>query len=276
MVSVRFQHGNESLWYETSGRGVPLIALHGGLGLDHTYLRPWLDPLAESAELCFLDLLGCGQSSEPADWSTVDHATWIEGVEGLRAHLGWDAPVLFGHSYGGMLALDYALRYPDRVRGLILCGTAASFAHAGEALARARSRDPDRVDAFVGAPITSDELLPPFWETIAPLYFHAPSREMFASLMGTRMRAGATNRSMRECLATYDVRARLGEIRVPTLVLAGAHDFIVPPEPCASDLGAIRASEVVTFAHSGHCPFMEEQARFLAVVTAWLGRLERA
>ena len=67
--------------------GPAVLALHGGLGWDSSTLRPWLDPLAEHARLTYVDLLGCGASPEPDDWSAVTNATWAEGVEDVRARL---------------------------------------------------------------------------------------------------------------------------------------------------------------------------------------------
>ncbi len=84
------QIGNDSLFYTTVGSGTPMVLMHGGLGFDHTYFRPWLDPLAEQMELVFYDHRGHGRSSPIADWQGVDHARLAADADALRAHLGHD------------------------------------------------------------------------------------------------------------------------------------------------------------------------------------------
>ena len=123
--------GESALWATSIGSGPPVLCLHGGLGLDHSYFRPWLDPLAEGARVVYYDHRGNGRSPEPQDWSRVDHDVWVSDIEELRRHLDLERVFLFGHSYGGYFAQQYALDYPDRVLGLILCDTspAADYGH---------------------------------------------------------------------------------------------------------------------------------------------------
>ena len=107
------------LFYETEGDGPPLMFMHGGLGFDHTYFRPWVDPLAEDYTLIFYDHRGNGRSERPASLDDVFHSTWADDGDALREHLEIEKMVLLGHSYGGLLAQHYALRHQDHLRGLI-------------------------------------------------------------------------------------------------------------------------------------------------------------
>ena len=269
-----------ALWYDVVGQGPPLLLLHGGVGLDHTTLRPWLEPLADQATLVFHDLRGNGRSAEPADWSRVTHDTWVADIDALRAHLGIERLVLLGHSYGGFLALDYALRHPDRVAGLVLCSTAAVMDYLPQAVEDAARRYPDRIEPFLRAtaqPPASDEELARIWPAITPLYLHRPSEALVDSIVGrVRARAGACRRGFFELLPEWDVSGRLGEIRAPTLITVGAHDFITPPEPCARRLHqGIAGSALEVFEGSGHYPFAEEPARYQEVLRAWLARATR-
>ena len=264
--------------YSEHGTGPPVLVLHGGLGLDQSTLRPWLDPLGDRARLVFLDLRGCGRSEPIPAGAPVTHATWVDDADALRDHLGLDRWTVFGHSYGGFLALEYALRYPERTSGLVLCSTAPAFAHAEVAVANAEARGtPEALAALAGAlagPSPSDAAFEATWRALAPLYLHRPTPEALSAITdGIRYRAEAFNASQGRCLPTYDVRDRLGEITAPTLVVGGRHDWAYPPEYGAIPLAeGIPGAELVLLEQSGHFPFVEEPDAFRAAVSGWLDR----
>ena len=267
-----------ALYYETTGAGRPLLVMHGGLGFDHTYLRPWLDRLGDHAEVVYYDHRGNGRSERPADWSAVTHATWADDADALREALGFERVVLFGHSYGSYLALEYAARYPHRLDGLILSKVAPVADFAGPMMAAVDARGlPEAAAAlraaFTGGPVESDEAMRQGVLAIAPLYTLDP--ELAPRLLaGMRFSAEAYNHAFGRCLPTYDVRAHLAAIDVPTLVLAGRHEMMPPPEQGAERLhAALPSSELVFFEHSAHFPFAEEPDAFTDAVAAWLDRL---
>ena len=256
-----------------------MLVLHGGLGWDHTYLRPWLDPLGNQVELIFYDQRGNGRSAEPEDWGAVTHQTWTEDADRLREYLGFERVLLFGHSYGGFLAQEYALRYPERVLGLILCSTAPAMDYAETAVAAAQARaTPEQFQTLLGgmaAPFPDDAALRDFSLMLIPIYCHGPVpqglQESFASM---HYRAAAFNRSFFGCLPHFNTTTRLDEITAPTLILGGSDDWLGPPAQTTERLHAgIPGSERVLFEHSGHDPFAEEPERFVAVVSKWLSRL---
>src|ERR1051326_1741859 len=117
----------DSIFYDTHGHGRPLLLIHGGTGLDHTYLRPWMDPLGDQAQLIFYDLLGNGRSDRPTSFERITMESWADDADGLRAHLGHEKIILLGHSFGGFIAQVYALRHPEWLAGLILCDTAPAL-----------------------------------------------------------------------------------------------------------------------------------------------------
>jgi proline iminopeptidase len=266
------------LFYVTHGRGSPMLVLHGS-GLDHTSLRPWLDPLGADVELIYYDQLGSGRSSEPADWAAVSRQSWVEDADGLREYLGHERVLLFGHSYGGYLAQEYALRYPDRVLGLVLCCTAAAMDFPEVMMANARARaTPAQYETLVrglSGPLPDDATLGATWTEVVPIYFADGDPELAAAVLrDVRYRVGAFNHAFFRCLSDFDTRPQLSRLDVPTLILAGRHDWITPPREGSEPLHSrIPNARLVVFEKSGHFPFAEEPARFIETVSDFVRSL---
>jgi proline iminopeptidase len=111
------------IYYLDVGTGEPLVILHGGPGASHEYLLPYLLPLARSNRLIFIDERGSGRSQKIEDPSGYTVENMVEDVEGVRVSLGLGKINLLGHSYGGVLAQAYALKYQDNLNHLMLCST---------------------------------------------------------------------------------------------------------------------------------------------------------
>jgi proline iminopeptidase len=116
------------IYYLQVGAGQPLVILHGGPGASHDYLLPYLLPLARNNRLIFIDERGSGRSQKIEDPSGYTVENMVEDVEGVRVSLGLGKINLLGHSYGGVLAQAYALKYQDNLSHLILCSTFHSTA----------------------------------------------------------------------------------------------------------------------------------------------------
>jgi proline iminopeptidase len=270
------QVNGTELFYTTHGHGRPLLVMHGGLGLDHAYFRPWLDALGDVSELIYYDHRGNGKSARPTDWSGVTHATWADDADALREQLGHERITLYGHSYGGFLALEYALRHADHLDGLILSCTAPALDYPEVVMANAERRGSpalmQTVMAGLANPTDSDAGYRELMGAIMPLYFKRYDPEIGRQLDAvSTYSGGAFHHSFTACIPTYNVSARLSEITVPTLILAGREDWITPPAQGAERLHAgIPNSQLVIFEESGHFPFIEEPERFNAVLKEWL------
>lgn len=253
------------------GRGSALLAVHGGPGTDHRLFRPFLDPLAEHLRLVFFDLPGHGESGPMEDPSLSSIAGSIDDV---RIALEAEAVALLGSSYGGFLALTYALDHPRAVSALVLVGAAASHGFREESINVAKQRATPAMLASLhrlwDGSLPTDAAFQRAWRDIFPLYFHGlPDAEvdMLAQRcsysLETRLRILPT-------LQRYDLRERLSEIDAPVLVVVGRHDWITSVRQAEELTAGLRRAELVVFEESGHYPFIEEQERFLAVVGAWL------
>ena len=270
--------------YDVHGRGVPLVLMHGGLGLDHTYFRPYLDPLGEVAELVFYDHRGHGRSSVVDDWDGVDHGTLVDDADALREHLGYERIVLLGHSYGGFLAQEYALRYPDRLAGLVLCSTAPALDYVRDlrrlvavAGVAATEEQLEAAERFFSSPPASDEEYARQWRSVLPLYFADPAPRKLAPLHERAVyRAAPWRHAVSSLLPAYNVADRLSAVTAPALVLGGRHDWVSPPTQAARLTALLPRAELLFFEESGHYAFVEQADEFVAVVREWLERLPAA
>lgn len=264
----------------TVGVGPTLLTMHGGLGLDHTLFRPWLDPLGEECRLVYYDHRGHGRSPRLASFEGCSHATWADDGDALRASLDVPRFIVLGHSYGGFLALEYALRYPDRLAGLVLSNTAPAMHHGEVVLANAERRGGpkmlERVRRLLTEPLPGDEAMAEAFAEVLPLYFHRYDPDIGARMLtDLQPCAAAFNHGNARCLPDYDVRDRLGGIQVPTLVLSSADDWIMPVEHGGDVLAkGIPGACHVVFERSGHFPFIEEQEAYLAAVSGFISALD--
>jgi proline iminopeptidase len=115
-----FQYKGHNVWFRVEGSGncTPVILLHGGPGAPSNYLDP-LQRLADDRQVIFFDQIGCGRSPALLNENDLNVNFFVEQVETLRIHLGLDGFILYGQSWGGALGLEYYLKYPKFVKGLI-------------------------------------------------------------------------------------------------------------------------------------------------------------
>ena len=120
------------IYYETIGNGRPLLVLHGGPGLSHTYFLPYLLPLAKHHRLIFLDERGSGRSQRLSDLSGYTLENMACDANAVRRALDVKTLDVMGHSFGGVLAQEYVIKYPSAVRRLVLASTWSSASRINE------------------------------------------------------------------------------------------------------------------------------------------------
>ena len=266
----------QKLYYVTLGRGVPVIFMHGGLGFDHQYFRPFLDPLADSAKVVFYDHLGHGKSDRPADFADLTFARLSSDCDALATALGFYKFVLVGHSYGGFIALDFALRYPHRLAGLVLACTAPDLTSGmRDPLGGTTEQQAALHRLFAGAKENAtDAALRANWSAAVPLYYNnaAPPAGVVADVDSRTIYSAAGSLRGSEILAGFDVVSKLPTIATPTLVQYGAGDIwrFGDNERIARN---ISGAKLTYFAASGHWPFQEEPAAYLAAMRGFLAGL---
>jgi pimeloyl-ACP methyl ester carboxylesterase len=258
------RHGRT--WYRVTGEGgrTPLVCLHGGPGSTHNYFRP-LERLADERRIVLYDQLGCGRSDRPEiDWSLV---IFTDELQHLREHLGLDRIHVLGTSWGGMLALEHALAQPRSIRSLLLSSTLASAQEWVAEVTRLR-------DAIEGG---DDEVLEEFERRHFFRGEHEPLElaRMREERSGRVYEAmwGPNEWTMTGALAGWDVRPRLPELTMPTLILRGVHDLSTPAISETLAAGLPHARQVL-FEESSHTPVLEETERYLRVVREFLYEVE--
>src|SRR5262245_31217339 len=251
-----------------------LIAHHGAPGMgSRSEPKSSFGPLSDTYRVIVFDARGSGESSDTPPYT---HAQWAADVDAIRAWAGVDRVVMAGGSYGGFIALEYALAYPDRLRPLVLRDTAAADTFRASARERARNADRTVIDmvifdrSFAGQVRDNDDFRET-WKAILPLYDYDYDPDTIEERANapiyhyqTHNYAFATN------LPGYDLRARLGAISCPTLITVGRTDWITPVEASEQLAAGIPRSELVVFEKSGHSPQIEEHDLWLQTVRDFL------
>ncbi len=275
---TQMQVRDVSLFVDVVGRGDPLLLMHGGPGADHWTMRPFRQ-LADRRTLVFYDHRCNGRSEgTPVESMTWDNLT--ADADALREALGFDRWAVLGHSFGGMVALEYALRYPDRLSHLILLDTGAegrwSVTEAARELAR-RGASPHKVELvrrWFNGEFEPREMMP-ILIRIGDAYASEPSllhtlRDMLGGQWRTKLRPEALIFAGRRLLPGWTVMSRLGEIEAPTLVIAGRDDFIFPPEHQRELAAAIPDARHHLVDRAGHNAHSERRDEVMTVVGDFL------
>lgn len=236
----------------------PAMVIHGGPGSDHSGMRAGMSRLAARIQVIYFDHRGQGRSDRgnPATYTLDEN---VEDMEALRRYLGLGPVISIGTSYGGMVAMAHAARYPASVSHLILIVTAAhhGFVEQAERFIAERGTSEQRAACaklWAGA-FESPEELRQYYEVMGPLYSlkHDPVRSREAR-QRTIYSPGAINAAFGPAgfLRYFDLRPELGRITAPTLILAGAHDWICSPAYSEEIHRLIPGSDLRIFKESGH------------------------
>jgi proline-specific peptidase len=270
------------VWYRTvgSGGGTPAIVLHGGPGSPHDYLAP-LAALGEERTIAFYDQLGCGRSDRPDDPGLWRLERFVDELAAVQDALGLDPAILIGHSWGGMLAVEYALSHRQRVSALVLMSPCVSMARTRADMERLVGEMPAAVrtviDRHHAAKTTDADQY-----RVAALAFYkrhlcrlepwpASLEEAYASWGDAVYRTmwGPSEFLPEGNLRDFEAVERLAELSVPALFACGRHDEITP-EATEAYRSATPGAELAVFERSAHVPHLEEPDEFLRVVRQFL------
>ncbi len=265
-----------ALFTRTVGEGPDVVVLHGGPGAHHDYLLPYFDRLAVGRRLRYYDQRGGGRSpigrNVPAGWR--EHVT---DLHALLEKWALSQATLLGFSWGGLLALLFAISHPDRVARLALVSPAPPTAQGRKEFERRfalRAADPAILKAREALARSGIKESDPqsharrlFELAVAP-YFRDPWR---AQMLTPFRVAARVQQAVWESLGDYDIREELDRIRTTAIVVHGRHDPM--PLSGSQEIARRLGAPLVVFEESGHVPYVEEPERFTAVLDQFLPRL---
>jgi L-proline amide hydrolase len=275
-------------WYREEGATedgkLPVLCLHGGPGAAHDYLEPLFGLAQTGRRTVLYDQVGCGKSATPPqalDW-TVE--LFVEEVDAVREALGLEHVHLFGNSWGGMLAMEYALTQPDGLASLVLASSPASIPQWVEETGKLRARLPKDIQdtltrheeagtihdpEYVGACMVFYERhvcrVVPFPEYVNRSFDQIG--EVYETMNGpSEFHVVGT-------LREWSVVAKLGEIQVPTLVVTGEHDEATPAINRTVSAGIPGAESLILdgCSHMGH---VEQTGRYLELLDRFFSSVE--
>ena len=272
------------LFYEVVGTGDPIIVVHGGPGLDHAYLQPGLDALATRNTLIYFDQRASGRSVAELDAESINLDAFVGDIEALRQALGYERVTVLGHSFGTLLAIEYALRHPELVHALILMNPVEPGGRYRDATAQRRRSRVAQEDAEELAALQSSEGFeardPATVSRVYRVAFRASMRdpdrvdELALDLAGPTARNGAEiARLLGESLGTVEWWDRLSGIGAPTLVLHGRYDL--PPQEMSLALAEAFPLGSFEVLDSGHFPYLEDREGLQAAVSGFFAGLGR-
>ena len=264
------------LYCREVGSGVPIIVLHGGPDFDISYLLPELDRLSDKFHLIYYDQRGRGRSADHVKPEDVTLKSELADLDEVREHFHLDKVVLLGHSWGTVLALEYALRHPERVSRLVLMDPAPASAADVNRFRKERvekwpvlmelrkaiadttaykDADPEAVVAYYRVHFKPALARPEDYEK---LILRMQARFIEQGKDGILKSRAVEDRLVNETWASpngYDLHPKLKDLNIPTLVITGDHDFF--PFAAEHIAQAIPGARLVTLKDCGHFPYLE-------------------
>jgi proline iminopeptidase len=271
-VSLRRVRGIQ-IFERRIGQGPPVVILHGGPGAHHDYLLPGFDALASGRELIYYDQRGGGQSPVPRD-TPVGWRDQVADLETLREEWGLPRLTLAGYSWGGLLAMLYAVEFPENVERLALVSPAPAWRAARIEFERRfqernlapklqqertalresglRERDPSAYGRRM------------FELSVAPYFFDPEKARELTPFRVT----GRTQQEVWNSLGDYDLRPALGQLRLPVMVLQGENDVI--PTEASRTVARLTGADLHLLPRCGHVPYVEAFDDFARLMNGFL------
>ncbi len=281
------------IYYLAVGSGEPLVILHGGPGASHEYLLPYLLPLARNNRLIFIDERGSGRSQKIDDPSGYTVENMVEDVEGVRVSLGLSKINLLGHSYGGVLAQAYGLKYQQNLNHLILCSTFHSTSkmnavfqkqlaampgetrrkiqalEKGGLYGKGKDYEKGRYPEAYMKLAWGEGYFPYLYQNHPDPNFDPVQQGIMAWDLYREMWGSHGEFIIDGNLKSVEYADRLGTLHIPTLIVVGDHDECDPT--LSREMNSlIPGSKLAVMPKSGHLTFVDQNGMFLQTVEEFL------
>jgi len=263
------------LYYKVVGKGEPFLVIHGGPGLNHKYLFPNLQFLTDRYQLIFYDQRASGRSSLELDTNSVTIDNFIQDIDELRNIFGIEKLNIMAHSWGGLLAMKYAIKHPENTKSLILINSVGASSEIGiianqilserftieDSINRAeiiqtndfKNREPNAIEALMKIGFKHQ-----FFNTVF-------IDSLNLSLNEDYIKTSQLLQNLAKDLTEYDFHSELKKIQSPTLLIYGSHDPLT--ELAGTRIyESIDKSEFKILNNCGHFPFIEKKEEFKRTV----------
>jgi proline iminopeptidase len=277
------------IWTLSFGKGEPLFLIPGGPGNAHYYMRQF-DSLATTNTLVFFDGFGRGKSDTATRVTEYSLARDVEDLEGLRKAMGYASISILGHSYGGLVAQGYAIKYPENVKHLILANTFHSYLmwqenddncnreiktnypEIWDKLMKAREQGAVSVDA-VHQEIYG-QVPYGFLYAYNPDKFVRSSGKPYPNNMNMKLYYQMVGRDgdfiVGNDIGNFDFRKQLRDLKMPVLIYAGRFDRVAVPWMMVKYKDYCPQATFKMFERSGHNPQVEQPAEMIALIREFL------
>jgi len=270
-----FQGTGANIYYEVigSGKGTPLVLANGGPGFDHMYFHvtdAW-NEIAKTRPVVFYDQRGNGRSGALKEGQTCNLADQVQDLNDLLDHLGYKQVDLLGGSWGGYLAMAYAIKHPEKVERLILVDSAAP--KFSDTAFRFDDIFPDKIaqeaanTKTLGAKEAADKNMRIYFSMI---FYSEEKRDGFIAKSSTFAIDNKVGRMIINDIRDRDLNPEIAKFKFPVLVMTGRFDINVAPTTAYKIHQAIPDSQFVVFEKSGHLPFYEEPEKFVRVMNQFM------
>lgn len=272
-----------NLFFRSFGRDErgTVLCLHGGPGATHDYLLPLADLSKHGYRVVFYDQLGCGRSQVPKNHALFVPERYVEEVEHFRRRMRLGRIHIVGSSWGGMLAIAYALKYQRNLRSMTTVGGLHNVPLTAKEMGRMKGKLPERVVRTLERYEAKGDYENPVYQKAAMVFYRKHicrlkkwPKELIYSLNHISRPVYHTMNGPNEFtimgnIRYWDVTERLRTIRVPTLVVTGEYDEVSPR--VGSEIHKhIRGSKLVIFPGCSHTPFWENREGFISTVAKFL------
>jgi proline iminopeptidase len=268
-------------FYNIIGEGEPLIVVHGGPGMAHNYLIPKFKRLAKNHKVIFYDQRACGKTSGEENPNQITINNLVKDLEELRVTFGVDKMKLVGQSFGGLIALNYAIKYPQNLKSLIILESApASSEYEKEfennilkRLTKKEKEKQSQLKKSDGFKNHDPETHIKYYLSLFITYFYDKTyhKELnFKYFTKEMLKKNAISDPMLEkYINKFDIHDRLRKIKCPTLIIHGKQDPI-PYRAIERIHQCIAGSELILFEKCGHFAHIEKEEKYFSAIEKFL------
>ena len=264
---------NIDLYYNEIGSGTPVLMLHGGPGVDHKYMRN-LKALSEKYRLIFVDQRGNG-NSKIKDYDTLQFKFFTSDLENLRRYLNIEKWIIIGHSFGGFVALEYALRYSAAISNLILLDTGFNAKQVQvESIKNLIEWGYSKSTVKWAKKFFNGDLnicqIPYAFLKFGSAYSYKFDYTVLKNSMSGKHTLKTTLLWFKKYFQDWDIQNKLHEIQIPALIVTGERDFQFPPEYQAIMAKEIANSTVKIIENAGHNTPLECPDKVVDIIYTYL------